>query len=84
VVGWYLKLRSLAARKGGTGDVLCEIPDGRVYTVRVCTRDAAGIGACEETTVGMTKSEQSGPPISQGPMFEVAQDAAPVVSPTVD
>lgn len=82
VVGWFLQVRAHAARRASVrkGRVMCEVVDGRVYTVRVCVTDAAGLKGCEEMTVGVAlHSQKKGSvkyPICQGDIWEVAHDSA--------
>ena len=73
--GWLVQLRDVAADScASTTRYICEVADGRVYTVRVCVTDAAGLTGCQDSAVGMTN--QSGTPLSEGPIFQVAQDRA--------
>jgi hypothetical protein len=48
--------------------------DGRVYTIRVCAADVAGLQTCAERAIGV-ESRWGRAPVSQGKLFIVAHDA---------
>jgi hypothetical protein len=74
-----------AADKCDNEDFMCERADGRVYTVRVCATDAAGLEYCDEATAGVpAKHSKSKRPGSQGKLFLHASDAGLLCLPPSD
>ena len=49
--GWRVNVRPQAAKTCDGKKHLCEEADGRIYTIRVCTTDAAGLRTCQELEV---------------------------------
>jgi len=49
--GWRVNVRPQAAKTCDGKRNLCEEADGRVYTIRVCTINAAGLRTCQELEV---------------------------------
>lgn len=49
--GWRVNVRPQTAKTCDGKKNLCEEADGRVYTIRVCTTDAAGLRTCQELEV---------------------------------
>ena len=55
-IGWRVMVRAATAVSCGNKHVRCLVADGRIYTIRVCGRDAAGLETCQEEQV----SERTG------------------------
>jgi hypothetical protein len=77
---WIVRLLKEATIACNNRATLCELPDGRVYTVVVCAKNRAGLSTCQELTAGVSvPARQALTPTSQGKLFTVLQYTAPVI-----
>lgn len=89
-VGWRVHVLPVFANRCDGSWYLCERDDGRVYTVRVCTRNVAGLQTCQEKSVlvplpnvlhhlqkNLTRFNDAFiARFSQGKLYKLASDAA--------
>lgn len=89
--GWRVNVRPQAAKTCDGKKHMCEEADGRVYTIRVCTTNAAGLRRCQELEVAVpllvknrfNMSKKGGRDLtsrvssatSQGPLFLIQSDS---------
>jgi hypothetical protein len=81
-VSWTVYLQRMSAVKCESdttflSDFTCLEADGRVYTVQVCAKNAAGLETCKEDTVGVPLVGSRSAAVGQGKLFLVAQLPSP-------
>ena len=73
-VGWQVYVIPYSAKNCDGKSNICSVPDGRVYTVRICAKDDADLETCQEVTSGVRQRKAEA--TSHGKLFLLVEDAA--------